>query len=406
MSDLEELRYVDRADVYKKEHLAATLSREAEGVVFAYAPAYIESVGRPIASGLPLSLQPLVTRAGALPPYFSNLLPEGRRLAALRNSVKTSLDDELSLLLAVGADAVGDVRIVAAGVVPGEVEPRVRVHRWSDVSFAEVFALETGADPDRVALAGAQPKASARIISFPVRRGTERFILKLDPPEFKHLCRNEWLMLEAARRSGLTTVSADLVTDNDGREALAVQRFDRQVGGGLLGVEDGCQVLGRYPADKYLVTTEETCAGLAAVSDAPIVAARTLLRWVTFAYVSGNGDLHAKNLALAERPDGTWLASPAYDLPASYPYGDTTMALTLRGRSDDSLGRADFLELATLLGVSSRAASRVLDEVVGAVDLWLPLLDDSGFGQRTVHKWRRLVLHRRDRLRASRLTEK
>jgi len=37
--------------------------------------------------------------AGALPSYFSGLLPEGRRLGALRRAVKTSADDELSLLL-------------------------------------------------------------------------------------------------------------------------------------------------------------------------------------------------------------------------------------------------------------------------------------------------------------------
>jgi len=59
-----------------------------------------------------MSAEPVVRPGGALPAYFAGLLPEGRRLSALRRAVKTSADDELSLLLAVGADAIGDVQVV------------------------------------------------------------------------------------------------------------------------------------------------------------------------------------------------------------------------------------------------------------------------------------------------------
>jgi serine/threonine-protein kinase HipA len=47
------------------------------------------------------------TGSGALPAFFSGLLPEGHRLTVLKNAVKTSLGDELSLPLAVGADVPG-----------------------------------------------------------------------------------------------------------------------------------------------------------------------------------------------------------------------------------------------------------------------------------------------------------
>jgi serine/threonine-protein kinase HipA len=399
--DLRDLVRVERAAVFKKGRRAATLVRLRDRVRLTYDEEYAAGGGAALASTLPVTPDPVDTVAGALPAYFANLLPEGRRLAALRVAVKTSLDDELSLLLAVGADAVGDVQVLPDGSAPEATASRVEARRWSEVSFAEVFSAETGDDPDRVALPGVQPKASARMISFPVRRGTDHFILKLDPPEFPHLCRNEWLMLRAARASGLATVEAELVTDRDGREALAVQRFDRTADGGLLAVEDACQVLGRYPADKYALTTEAGTQGLAAVSSAPLVVARTLLRWVAFAYLSGNGDLHGKNLAVAERPDGTVLAAPAYDLPSSYPYGDTTMALPLAGKTRDDIGRRDLLGLAAGLGLPERAATKVLDEVVDAVDGWLPLLDESGFPARTVHKWSRFTRNRRQRLAAS-----
>ena len=51
---------------------------------------------------------PTIRPGGGLPPFFAGLLPEGHRLAVLRRDVETSADDELTLLLAVGADAPGD----------------------------------------------------------------------------------------------------------------------------------------------------------------------------------------------------------------------------------------------------------------------------------------------------------
>ena len=88
------------ADIYKRGVLAARLERHDGGTKFSYLPAYLQS-GRPaVASSLPLSPEPVLSGAGAAPPYFTGLLPEGRRLNALRRSIKTSADDDLSLLIA------------------------------------------------------------------------------------------------------------------------------------------------------------------------------------------------------------------------------------------------------------------------------------------------------------------
>lgn len=398
-AELGRLRTVGQADVYKKQHRVGTLTRRPVGVVFAYDPDYLDDPHAvAAASTLPVGGSPLLTPAGAVPPYFAGLLPEGRRLTALRTAVKTSADDELSLLLAVGADAVGDVRVIPEGEPVAEVTPRIAAAAWSEVSFTDVFEAERGGSPDRVGLPGVQPKASAAMISTPIARGTDRFILKLDSPEFPRLCRNEFLMIKAARLSGLPTVEADLARDRDGREGLVVRRFDRVVGGELLAVEDGCQVLGRYPADKYNLSTEEVCLALSRLCDAPVVAARTLLRWVAFAYVSCNGDLHAKNIAVSERLEGGLRPCPAYDLPSSYPYGDTTMALSINGKDREDIGRADLLAVAAYLGVPERAAAKVLDTVAAAVDRWLPLLGDSGFDARLLTKWRKAASYRKARL--------
>lgn len=75
--------------------------------------------------------------AGAVPPFFAGLLPEGRRLTALRGAVKTSADDELSLLLAVGGSTIGDVTVLPEGVDATEPTPLVS---GEDFSFADVLA--------------------------------------------------------------------------------------------------------------------------------------------------------------------------------------------------------------------------------------------------------------------------
>ena len=42
--------------------------------------------------------------------------------------------------------------------------------------------------------------------------------------------------------------------------------------------------------------------------------------------LSANGDAHAKNFSVLQQPDGEWRVAPAYDVPTSQPYGDSTLA--------------------------------------------------------------------------------
>ncbi|MDO5094662.1 MAG: HipA N-terminal domain-containing protein [Propionibacteriaceae bacterium] len=91
---------VQQATVYQEELPATELSRGPEGVTFHYRDGYL---GPAVAHTLPAGGEPVRTPPDALPRFFAGLLPEGRRLDALRRWVKTSADDEFSLLLAVGA---------------------------------------------------------------------------------------------------------------------------------------------------------------------------------------------------------------------------------------------------------------------------------------------------------------
>jgi serine/threonine-protein kinase HipA len=403
MRPVDELRRVERATVLKNGVPAASLERRRDAVVFAYDDSYRASGGPPVATTLPLG-DPVVTHApGALPPFFSGLLPEGRRLTALRAAAKTSADDELTLLLAVGADTVGDVQVLPEGEDPDDVQPLVTVSEWSEVRFSELLAATVGGPGqiDRVGMPGVQDKVSARMINVPVSRAGDRFMLKLDPPEFPWLVTNEAFFLAAARRSGLDAAEADVVHDADGAAGLLVRRFDRvqNTDGAvaMLAQEDACQVLGRYPADKYRVTTEDVIDALASVCRARPVAALTLLRQFAFAYLSCNGDAHAKNFSVLRRNDEWWV-TPAYDVPTSYVYDDHTLALTLNGRQREDVGRTDFVALGAAVGVRAPAVERTLDELCERSYAWIDELDGLPFDRGVLVKLRRAIEYRRDRL--------
>jgi serine/threonine-protein kinase HipA len=373
--------------------------RDKGSVRFEYDAEYLAQGGPAVATTLPLTGEPVVTARGAVPTYFAGLLPEGRRLSGLRRAAKTSADDDLTLLLAVGLDTVGDVQIVPAGERPTPAEPLVQVHKsFEEVTFSEILEAADVIDP--VALAGVQDKASARMISVPVGRAGKRYILKVDPPEFPYVVENEAYFIRRAALAHFPVVGASIVHDATGRHGLLVERFDRVNGPDgqpvALAVEDAAQVLGLYPADKYRVSAEEVVAALSQACAARGLAARNIFRQLCFAWLTGNGDVHAKNISILATPEGEWRVSPAYDLPSTVPYRDHTLALAMGGKHD-GLSRRSLLAFAAATGVPARAAERTLEDVLEATETVPDELEEGAlpFAAQIIKPWVRSLRNRR-----------
>lgn len=373
-----DLRAITDADVYIGDDLAARLRRErGDEVTFDYAHDSASTAGRIRERSVSWSLlrsatYPILTTGGSVPAFFAGLLPEGVRLGVVTSSTKTSADDHFTLLLAIGADTIGNVRVYPSGAEPEQPAPMFDPLRDND--FHVIFTRLTGSvDADPVGIAGVQPKVSAGMLSTPTQTPAGAAILKLNPAGYPKLIENEHFFMTMASACGLRVATTSLLHDSHGRSALLVSRFDR-AGETRIAQEDACQVANIYPASKYRIKAETALTTLAEACErgggSKTAATAELFKTVVFSWLIGNGDLHGKNLSIFN-PDGIWQPTPSYDLLCTQPYTRWRgpMALSLYGRSN-KLTRSHFVESGERLGLRQRATNTMIDAIVDAARDW------------------------------------
>ena len=356
------------AIVFKKGIEAATLSSSGGVVEFSYRSDYLDRASPAVASSLPKSAAVITLPAGATPPFFAGLLPEGQRLVAMRERLKTSLSDELGLLLDIGSDLIGDVQVLAPGVDPAAVRETLFLPKDpSDYSFDEIRAEVFGSRAS--GLPGVQDKVSSKMLNAPVRYSGYDYLLKLNPTDVPLAVENEHLFLRLAKKSGIPVSDSELLTDRDGQHALRLRRFDRIVSDGKvfrIAQEDAAQVMNIYPAAKYEVDFIDLAKNLISLCPAQKPAALSLFRLLIFNWLIGNGDAHAKNFSVLEPSAGVWVIAPAYDLLCTRFYDDRTMALPLWGENS-GWTRALFLETAREINLPEQLAHKELDRILEAL---------------------------------------
>ena len=297
--------------------------------LFAFDEAYVNDSNRPTLSlsfksssgGLVTSVRPYGVR---LPPFFSNLLPEGhlREYLAKRAGVKP--DREFFLLAMLGADLPGAITVTP---IDGDAD---NDHRDDD-EVKESQRLS----PLRFSLAGVQLKFSAIMeatggLTVPADGIGGSWIVKLPSARFEGVPENEYAMMELARAIGIPTPKVKLVPiklieglpEDAGRmeeQALVVERFDRKPDGGRVHMEDFAQVFGIYSDRKYEKRSYANIAQVLA-AEAGEKSAYDFVRRLVFSVMIGNADMHLKNWSLLY-PDGRKpILAPAYDYVSTIPY--------------------------------------------------------------------------------------
>jgi serine/threonine-protein kinase HipA len=100
-----------KAEIHLSGRSVGILEERDSGYVFAYAPAYPESVEAvAISLSLPLQAEPFEDKR--LFPFFDGLIPEGWLLEIAEKTWKLNPRDRMGLLLACCRDCIGAVSIV------------------------------------------------------------------------------------------------------------------------------------------------------------------------------------------------------------------------------------------------------------------------------------------------------
>lgn len=345
--------------VYKKGVLAAVLQNVPGGLQFSYLPGYS---GAPVASALPLGS--VVERSnGKAPSFFKGLLPEGPRLEAVAWKLKTSIDNDLKILLAIGSDPIGDVQILAEGVAVNDESKVLKLAKdTSQLSFLELRERYFGTTASGVP--GVQDKVSSKMLNARTKTSHLEYLVKFNPDKYPFVVENENFFLDLARQCGIRTSDFEMLTDAEGVHALRLRRWDRVGSNGKsvrLAAEDACQILNLDPYEKYDPDFIDLAWAMGRLTNSITAAGKTLFPQLVFNWLIGNGDAHAKNFSLLESETGRLKMSPAYDLLCTRYYDDRTMALKIDGK-DTGWDRAFLLSAATRMQLPVSWANQVIDK--------------------------------------------
>ena len=288
-------------------------------------------------SGGLVASTPLVSRK--IPPFFSNLLPEGHLRTYLAQRAGVKEEREFYLLAALGSDLSGAITVQPI-LTGASMEQGLKIQE------ADLNSVST-TEPLRFSLAGVQLKFSAVMestggLTIPAHGVGGSWIVKLPSTRFADVPENEFVMLELARAVGIVVPKIKLVpvkkieglpeqAASVSGNALVVERFDRGLGSHRIHMEDFAQVFGIWPDEKY---RRHSYANIAAVLRAETgeAGAYEFVRRLIFSVMIGNADMHLKNWSILY-PDGrTPTLSPAYDFISTVPYlPDDKLALTFGG---------------------------------------------------------------------------
>jgi serine/threonine-protein kinase HipA len=314
---------------------------------FLPAPAAVAEFGidSPILSvAIPLTAVPVRARKERRQNFFRELLPEGRMLTRLAQQAGLLEQDVIGMLRAYGRDVAGALQIWDPEV-PGEPK-QPSLESLSDAGVADLLdhvqQNPLGNKPfgGKTSLAGVQDK----IVLARTEEGWNRVIdgwpsthiLKPESRDYPTSIYDEEFGARFVRAVGLTAFST-WVAEFAGVSAVVIERYDRSPDApeGRIHQEDFNQVLGASGNQKYQkyggrVSLERIAHVFSAAGD--YESRERLFRLVVLSVAVGNLDLHAKNLSLLHRPDGSMTLSPAYDVvPQAHQPNDGEVALAVGG---------------------------------------------------------------------------
>ncbi len=297
-----------------------------------------------LSAAIPLTMVPARSRKDRRRNFFRELLPEGRMLARLAQQAGLFDQDAIGLLRAYGRDVAGALQIWDPEVQGEPKQPALESLDSIGVAamLEHVQDNPLGNKPSggKTSLAGVQDK----IVLARTENGWNRVIdgwpsshiLKPESRDYPTTIYDEEYGARFARAVGLTAFPT-WIEEFAGVPAVVIERYDRSPDApqSRIHQEDFNQVLGAAGNQKYQkygskVSLQRIARAFSGTGD--LDSLERLFKLVVTAVAVGNLDMHAKNISVLHRPDGSMTLSPPYDVvPQAHQPNDGEVALSING---------------------------------------------------------------------------
>ncbi|EGQ7903760.1 HipA domain-containing protein [Vibrio diabolicus] len=272
--------------------------------------------------------------------FMHNLLPDlmEERLS-LAHSVGLQSIDAFTLLSKIGHDCTGGVSFT------GSKEPPNIGWQYREISISELDQLVTLRKSFlsffgdyRPCISGTQQKTTLTKLNgkwyVPQGKSLSSHIIKYSMDtivqsnsvlDMSRSIENEFICTQIAKELGFNVPNIEIIATESGAKALAVERFDRCFGDGVVSrrhQEDFCQILGVPEHKKY---QSESNLGVSKIVDVLSLSAERkannhdFFKFMVLQCLLGATDGHLKNFSVHIDSNRRYQLTPFYDLLSAYP---------------------------------------------------------------------------------------
>ncbi|MBD1564312.1 type II toxin-antitoxin system HipA family toxin [Vibrio sp. S12_S33] len=272
--------------------------------------------------------------------FMHNLLPdlEEERLS-IAHSVGVQSNDVFTLLSKIGHDCTGGISFTESR------EPPKIGWKYREISASELNELVTQRKSFlpffgdyRPCISGTQRKTTLTRLNgkwyVPQEKSLSSHIIKFPMDviaqsnsvlDMSGSVENEFICTQIAKELGFKVPDIEIITAESGAKALAIKRFDRCFGDGVVTrrhQEDFCQIFGVPEHQKY---QSENNLSVSKIVDALSLSAESkvnnydFFKFMILQCLLGATDGHLKNFSVHIAPGGHYQLAPFYDLLSAYP---------------------------------------------------------------------------------------
>lgn len=223
------------------------------------------------------------------------------------------------------------------------------------------------------------------------------YIFKPPTLDFPEMPQNEHVTMRIAEAMGIKVVPSSLIRLQSGELSYITKRVDRTIDGRKIHMIDMFQIIGAF--NKYKSSMEKIGKALNAYSDNTLLDKLYFFELAVFSFLSGNNDMHLKNISMIQTDFG-WSLSPAYDLlnvTILNPEDKEELALTIEGKKK-KLKLEDFEQLGKTLGLSSKQFIGVFKRFHDNKKTAFSLIDQSFLSEEMKSKYHLLMNERYARI--------